>query len=306
VILVVIAAMAASTLAGLLAHRRAPQAAQRGATLSLSALFWVLGPFVIVCSLPRLHVGGAVAGGIAIAYVTAAVTGTVAWLVGARVLRLPRHCTGTLVCATVLVNTGYFGLPFISAVLGPHALPAAIAYDSLVSGPLFYVAGFAIGALFGKRGELAASTRMRQALLRNPPLIAAIAGLLLPGSAVPDALVNAAHHAVWGLLVLGFFALGVTLASEARHGALAFPPRIDAQVATVLLLRLALAPAIYLTLSAAIGGTPAAFRLDAAMPVGINTLVVAHATGLDLRIAASAIAWSTAIVAAVGLVAAAV
>ena len=41
----------------------------------------------------------------------------------------------------------------------------------------------------------------------------------------------------------------------------------------------------------------------AAMPTGINTLVVAHVYGLDLRIAAGAIAWSTAIVVAAGLVA---
>ena len=41
----------------------------------------------------------------------------------------------------------------------------------------------------------------------------------------------------------------------------------------------------------------------AAMPTGINTLVVAHVYGLDLRIAAGAIAWSTAIVVAAGVAA---
>jgi len=37
------------------------------------------------------------------------------------------------------------------------------------------------------------------------------------------------------------------------------------------------------------------------MPTGINTLVVAHVYGLDLRIAAGAIAWSTAIVVVAGV-----
>jgi hypothetical protein len=31
------------------------------------------------------------------------------------------------------------------------------------------------------------------------------------------------------------------------------------------------------------------------MPVGINTLLVGHVYGLDLRLAAQAVAWSTAI-----------
>jgi predicted permease len=34
------------------------------------------------------------------------------------------------------------------------------------------------------------------------------------------------------------------------------------------------------------------------MPSGVNALVVAHAYGLDLRLLASAIAWSTAVVVA--------
>ena len=41
------------------------------------------------------------------------------------------------------------------------------------------------------------------------------------------------------------------------------------------------------------------------MPSGINSLVVAHAYGLDLRLTSSALAWSTGIVLAVALVAAA-
>ena len=40
------------------------------------------------------------------------------------------------------------------------------------------------------------------------------------------------------------------------------------------------------------------------MPSGVNTLVICHAYGLDRRIAAGAIAWTTAIVVCVGVVAA--
>ena len=43
---------------------------------------------------------------------------------------------------------------------------------------------------------------------------------------------------------------------------------------------------------------PAAYRLLSAMPSGINSMVVAHAYGLDMEIAAEAVTWSTAIVVA--------
>jgi predicted permease len=296
----VLAAMAASTIAGLALHQRAPALATRTATLSLTALLWVLAPFVILFSLPHLHVDRALGVGLGLGFVVAAVVAGLAWWHGARVLRLSRACTGSLMLAAIMMNTGYFGLPFVSALLGRHGLTQAIAFDSLVSGPLFYVFGFGIGAAFGPAPQVARAARLRQLVLRNPPLLAAIAGLLAP-STMP--LQQVAHDAVWGLLVLGFLALGITLASEAHEGALAFPPRLDAQVASAVALRIAVAPAIYLGLTALAGGAPGAFRIEEAMPVGINTLVVAHASGLDLRVASSAIAWSTIGVALWGLVA---
>jgi predicted permease len=48
---------------------------------------------------------------------------------------------------------------------------------------------------------------------------------------------------------------------------------------------------------------PDAYLVQAAMASGINSLIVGHLYGLDLRLAASAIAWSTtlAVVAALAL-----
>ena len=48
---------------------------------------------------------------------------------------------------------------------------------------------------------------------------------------------------------------------------------------------------------------PAAYRLLSAMPSGLNSLVVAHAYGLDMEITAEAVTWSTAIVVAAPLAA---
>lgn len=297
----VIAAMAASTFVGLLAERRSRALATRLATLSLQAIFWVVLPFLIVCTLPSLHLDGPLVRSLGLGWAALAISGVAAWFLGSRVLRLPRPSTGTLICCTVMANTGYFGLPFTSTLLGRDDLATAIAYDTLISGPMFYVVGMAIGGRFGDGDRGLGSP---QALLvRNPPLIAAIVGLLLPSSAIPGALLDTAHHAIWVLLVLGFVAVGATLATEADEGELVFPPRIDAPVRATLLLRLVLAPAVFLGLTALAGGAPPAFRLEAAMPVAIGSLIVAHTTKLDLRLSAATIVWSTAIVAVWGTVA---
>lgn len=296
----VVAAMTAATIAGLLAERRSREFAARLAAGSLLAIFWVVLPFLIVCSLPSLHFDGALLRSLALGYATLAVCGYAAWLVGDRLLRLPRPTTGALICCAVIANTGYFGLPFTSALLGRDDLATAIAYDTLVSGPMFYVVGMAVGGRFGT-GVASPGTAVRRLLLRNPPLLAGIAGLLLPGSAIPQQLVDVAHDSIWALLALGFVAVGATLASEADEGKLAFPPPLDAPLRAALLLRLALAPALFLGLTALAGGAPAAFRIEAAMPVAIACLIVAHRTKLDLRLSAAAIVWSTMIVVAWGV-----
>ena len=47
---------------------------------------------------------------------------------------------------------------------------------------------------------------------------------------------------------------------------------------------------------------PDAYRLLSAMPSGLNSLVVAHAYGLDMEITAEAVTWTTTIVVLASLV----
>ena len=107
-----------------------------------------------------------------------------------------------------------------------------------------------------------------------------------------------------GLKEIGFFALGVHLMHEQEDGVRVFPPPLTPAVGVALTLRLIAAPGLMLAMSALIVTVPDAFLVQAAMASGINGLAVAHVFGLDLRLAASAIAWSTAIVLAAASVAA--
>ena len=298
-------AIAVSVAAGLLAERRWGERAQAASRTSLTVLLWTVLPFVTFFTLARLEITAGVGAGLALGYLELAIVGALAWVVSTRVVGLSRPQTGALMVVVVLANTGYLGVPLIGALLGRDDLAPAIAFDTVVSGPMFYVVGFAIGAVFGAAAGDTKRERLRAFLVRNPPLLAVAAALVAPDALAPDVLVDVATVLVYAVLPLGFFVLGVNLAAEAEEGALPFPPPFGAPVGVALALRLVAAPALMLAFSAAIVRLPDAYLVQAAMPSGINSLVVAHAYGLDLRITSAVLAWSTAIVVAVALAAAA-
>ena len=61
-------------------------------------------------------------------------------------------------------------------------------------------------------------------------------------------------------------------------------------------LRLAVAPALLFVIALPILQLPPVYLFMAAMPCGLNGLLVANAFGLDRRTSAGAIAWSTGLV----------
>jgi predicted permease len=290
------------TTAGIAAERRYREGADRFARRIMDLMLWGLMPPIAFLVVARLDLGGGTGAGLLFGYVEIAVVGTLAYLAGTRLLHLDRPCTGTLVIATIIVNTGYLGIPLNAALFGRDAVAPAVAFDSLVSSLVLYTAGFGVGAAFGTRAGTTARERLRSFATRNPVLPAVILGLLVPDQLAPQALVDLAEHAAFVLLPLGFFVLGVHLTEERDDGKLRFPPPLTSLVATVVGLRLVVAPAVMLALSAAIVAVPDAYLVQAAMPTGINSLIVAHVYGLDVPLAASAIAWSTAIVVVAALV----
>ena len=299
----VAATIAVAVAVGIAAERRRPDAARRAARLVLAGMLYTLVPFIVFFNLARLHVDADVGGGIVLAYTMLALTGLAAWLLARHVLRLARPATGSVVAATMQVNTGYVGLPLVVVLLGSSHLAEGAAYDALVTAPWLFGPVFAVGAAFGASAGEGARERVRAFFTRNPPLFAVAAALVAPDALAPDALVDASRVLVLALVPLGFFAVGVILATEADEGALPFPPPLSPPVVAVLVLRLVAAPALLYLLSLPLIDLPDSYLLLAAMPCGINTLVVAHAYGLDMRIAAGAVAWSTGLVVAGALVA---
>lgn len=293
-------AMAVATAVGVLLATRHPHGADRAARSSMDLVLWVLIPIVLFFNLARFEFTTEIGLAVAVANVANVVVVAAAYLIGTYVLRASRATVGTIMTCALLGNTAYLGYPFVVAALGFDELGTAVTFDILVMVPWLMLVGFSIGAAFGTIAE-----RPRDRLLsfftRNPVIYAAVAALLAPDALAPDWAVDATRILVVAILPLGFFAVGVTMKHEAEEDELAFPPPLTAPVATAVLLKLTVPAGLLLLASLVVVDVPDAYVIEAAMPVGVNNLLIANTYGLDRKLAASAIAWSTPLVLAVGL-----
>jgi predicted permease len=294
-VLLTIAAIAVSSSAGVFAERRWPATAVGWARQALVISLYTLIPFVIFFNLDRVHLNADVAGGLVVGWIAILCAAALAWVTGTRLLRLRRPQTGSVITGTLIPNSGYLGYPLVASLLGFHALGQAVVYDVVVSAPCLLLVGFGVGAAFGTKAGVGFGERLIAFFTRNPPLYAAIAGVLAPASFAPDVLVDISRGVVIALLPIGFFAVGAVLAEEAEEGTLELSSPFHPPVGSTILLRLVIAPGLLLLLSLPFIDLPGPYLLLAAMPCGVNTLLIAHIYGLDAKLAAQAVAWTTAI-----------
>jgi malate permease and related proteins len=291
----IVAAIIAATGAGIWAERRYGARAGLGARRSLLFVLYFVLPPATFFNLVRVHFDANVGVGIALGFVALAGAVLLAWLLASRFLELSRPQIGSVLVCVVVANTGYLGYPLVAALLGFDDLSQAVVYDVIVSGTALLLGAFSIGAAFGARAGEGARQRVGAFFVRNPALYAAALAVIAPDALAPTALVDASRVAIVAILPLGFFAVGTALAAEAEKGSLPIPPPVDGPVALAVAMRLIIAPGLLYLLALWLIDLPDPYLLLAAMPCGINTMVVTHAYGLDLRISAGAVAWSTAI-----------
>lgn len=295
-VLLTLVLMVAGAGVGVWSEVRRPREALALARKLLLVMLYGLVPPVIFFNLAAASISVDNAVGIGVALVNMALVGTAVWFVASRLLRLSPPQTGAVICAAIVANTTYLGYPLTVALLGRDHLSTGVLFDVLVGGPTLMVGAFGVAAAFGTKAGEGTGERVRTFFTRNPPLYAAVLGLLAPDVLAPTVLVDASQILAVAILPLGFFAVGATLAEGAEQGELPLPPPMTAPVAVATLGRLALAPALLMLLAAPLIDLPSAYRLMSAMPTGINALVVSHAYGLDNRIVAETITWSTALV----------
>jgi predicted permease len=286
-------AIAASIAVGVEAERRAGARAGVWARRILLFLLYVVMPIVAFFNMARLEISADLGVGIVLGWIALALAALVGWLIARRLLHLPAPSAGVLAIVGLQANTGLMGLAVVGALLGFEHLSEGVVYDALVQQPVFFIGSFAIAAATGTKAGETVRQRIRAFFVRNPPLAAVLLGAVAPDALAPDLLVDAARVLVLTVPVLGFFAVGVTLAEEADDGAMKFPPPLTPPIGAAIVLRLLVAPALLLALAAPLIDVPAAFLLMATMPAGLHIVVLAHVYGLDVPFAAGAIVWTT-------------
>jgi predicted permease len=305
-VLITIVAIAISASAGVAAEQRWPATAVSWARRLLVISLYTLIPFVVFFNLDRAHLNADLAGGLVTGWVAILIAVGLAWVAGSRLLRLARPSTGTLISTTAVPNSGYLGYPLTASLLGFHALGQAVVYDVIVVSPCLLLIAFGAGASFGTRAGESPRERAIAFFTRNPPLYAAIAAVIAPASFAPDVLVDLSRGMVVALLPIGFFAVGAVLAEEAEEGTLELGSPFSPPIGAAILLRLAIAPGLLLLLSLPFIDLPGPYLLLAAMPCGVNSLLVSHVYGLDAKLAAQAVAWTTSIAVFAALIAQAI
>ena len=285
-----------ATLVGIWAERGWPDRAGPGSRRSLVILLYFVIPPIVFVNLARADFTIGAGVGLVLGLVTVSVVGLVAWLIAVPLLKLSRPVAGAVICCSVTSNTGYLGYPMVLTLMGGDDLGQAVVYDVVVSGTALMLLAFGVGAAFGTKAGVGFRQRLRAFFVKNPLLWAAVLGLLAPRWMAPDILVTTTWVLIALILPIGFFAVGAVLAEEERSGAIRLPPRIYRQVGAVIFSRLFVSPALLFLLAMPFSGVPRSFLLMAAMPAGLNSMIVAHAYGLDLRTTAEAVIYTTAIV----------
>jgi predicted permease len=292
---IVVVAMVSGALA-----RQRSERPDRYVAVALDLVMLVFVPLIGYAFASRLVFNTSTIVGIVCGYAVIGAVGVLAWQITDRRMHLSRAQQGGVVLGSVLANTGYLGLPVALTLLDRKEFPQSVAWDALISMPMALLIAPFLAAAFSPSHQHAHVGQQLVAVMRRAPAIPALlAGLLVPDAWVPHWLVELATVAVYAILPVGFFAVGVTLMRLRRDDAR--PPR--AAVGVIVLLRNVVAPGLFVLVGMLVlPQEPRAFALQAAMPCGLNALFIGHAFDLDTGVIATAIAWSTALVLAAALV----
>jgi len=285
-----------SVSAGIWGEHRWPERAGTGSRRGLLLILYFVLPFIVFFNLVHIELSLGGGAGIAAGILTSICVGLLAWFFAVPVLKLDKPVAGAVIVSSILANTSYLGYPMVYTLMGGKALTNAVLFDVVVSYLTLMLGAFGVGAAFGTKAGEGFRERLRAFFFKNPLLVAAVLGLLAPSSFAPDIAVDISRVLVLLPLVVGFFAVGAILTEEVRDGVMKIPPRPHRQLGAVIFCRLVAAPSLLMLFTIPFSGVPSSYYLLAVMPTGLNSIIVGHAYGLDLRTAAESIVYTTVIV----------
>ncbi len=193
--------------------------------------------------------------------------------IAARVAGASRALSGAWILAVSVGNTGFFGLPLIAAAGDGVSVPAAVMYDTLVTGVITFTATPAIAATLGAGSAAGLNwTQMLRTLSTMPPNWALIAGFGVNFAGVetlPELVETPLEILAAGTLPLVMIYAGMMLGTRPLG-------RLWIAVGAGAVVRLAVAGAIGYGVATALGlesDVRATVTLMAAMPTAMMSLV---------------------------------
>ena len=249
---------------------------------SLALLLYVLLPPVIFFNIAASEIDLDHGVGLVLGIVASSLGALLAWWVASRVLKLAA-LPGRR--RRLLRAQRQHRLPRLPADRGPARPRRALHRGPLrrrsSPGPACCSAPSPSAPPSAPRRAKAPRQRVGAFFTRNPPLYAAIAGLLAPEALAPDVLVDLSQALIVAILPIGFFAVGATLAENAEHGELPMPPPLTRPVALAIATRLAVVPALLMLLAAPADRPPG--RLPPALGDALRPQLPGHRPRLRPR-----------------------
>ena len=277
----ILLAIVVSVAAGIFGEQRWPDKAGTGSRrgLLLIPVFRPAADRLFNLVHVELSFGGGA--GIAAGILTSICVGLLAWTLAVPVLKLSRPVAGAVIVSSILANTSYLGYPLVYTLMGGDALTDAVLFDVVVSYLTLMIGAFGVGAAFGTKAGEGFRERLKAFSSRTRCWSPRSSACWRPnpspghrGGDFPDPRGAA--------LVVGFFAVGRSSPKRSGTGDEG-ATRPHRPPGAVIFCRLIAAPSLLLLFTLPVSGVPSSYYLLAVMPTGLNSMIVGHAYGLDLR-----------------------
>jgi malate permease and related proteins len=235
-----------------------------------SWVLYIAWPAAALQSAPSVRLDGALLGGVAWLWGLFAFA-LVAVAIAVFAFGLRRPTAGAVLLASGAGSTAGFALPFIERYCGAHCLAPAIVLSVLGGALAFSVLGVGASCVLSQ-GRVCPGLIARR-IITFPPLLALVAGLVLPRSALPQFALMAVHDLAVTLAPVAIVAVGMHLRGLPGRKRLA-------PIAAALGFKLVLAPAAVLIgfalFGQALGSSGKLLVLLAAMPPLISSIALAR------------------------------
>ena len=261
---------------------------QKNASIFIDYALCFALPALIFDKIYHVNIDKALINIILTGFVSCVISGLAAFFI----CKFFKFSQATTISATLLSmfgNTIFIGMPIVTGFFGEKALNEVIFYDQFATSiPISIVGPFILS--FGAPAKVSLVQNTIK-VLKFPPFVALIAGLLLKDVAIPKVIFDALHLFSASVVPVALFAIGIGLGFRSIKSAYK-------STIIVLACKMILAPIIFISIAKILGAefsdTWLIGVLQCAMPPMVLASAMIMKANLDSQLAVSAVAMGVA------------